>query len=244
MVRSAAKNFQSVAVVTDAGDYAAILAELREKRELSLATRLTLARKAYARTARYDGEIATELERLAANDAVQIGELGEVAASGFTLRWNAASRCATARIPIKPPRFIYPRDALRQAGRARSNCREKSFPTTIWSISMRPGDLVHRVQAPRCCHHQAQQSMRRGRAGEFARSVSEGAGLRSRIRLWRRAGFQSPARCRYGGRSREAVRRMHRRARLRARGAREVLRRRKICGCSKCRAKPLPRSSS
>jgi phosphoribosylaminoimidazolecarboxamide formyltransferase/IMP cyclohydrolase len=32
---------------------------------LSLATRLTLARKAYARTARYDGEIATELERLA-----------------------------------------------------------------------------------------------------------------------------------------------------------------------------------
>src|SRR6202035_3871400 len=48
MVRSAAKNFQSVGVVTDPGDYAAILAELREKRELSLATRLGLARKAYA----------------------------------------------------------------------------------------------------------------------------------------------------------------------------------------------------
>jgi phosphoribosylaminoimidazolecarboxamide formyltransferase / IMP cyclohydrolase len=74
MVRSAAKNFQSVAVVTDAADYGPILAELREKRELSLATRLTLARKAYARTARYDGEIATELERLAANHAVQIGK--------------------------------------------------------------------------------------------------------------------------------------------------------------------------
>ena len=65
MVRSAAKNFQSVGVVTDPADYAAIAAELREKRELSLATRLQLARKAYARTARYDGEIATELERLA-----------------------------------------------------------------------------------------------------------------------------------------------------------------------------------
>ncbi|HXQ27080.1 MAG TPA: bifunctional phosphoribosylaminoimidazolecarboxamide formyltransferase/IMP cyclohydrolase [Candidatus Acidoferrales bacterium] len=75
MVRSAAKNFQSVGVVTDPGDYAAVAAELREKRELSLATRLALARKAYARTARYDGEIATELERLAANGGVKIGPL-------------------------------------------------------------------------------------------------------------------------------------------------------------------------
>src|SRR5580693_7921983 len=66
MVRSAAKNFQTVAVVIDAADYASIAAELRERRELKLATRLNLARKAYACTAAYDGEIATELERLAA----------------------------------------------------------------------------------------------------------------------------------------------------------------------------------
>jgi phosphoribosylaminoimidazolecarboxamide formyltransferase/IMP cyclohydrolase len=68
MVRSAAKNFQSVGVVTDPGDYAAVAAELRERGELSAATRLNLARKAYARTARYDGEIATELERLSVSD--------------------------------------------------------------------------------------------------------------------------------------------------------------------------------
>jgi len=43
MVRSAAKNFQSVGVVTDAADYAAIAEELRGKRELSLSTRLELA---------------------------------------------------------------------------------------------------------------------------------------------------------------------------------------------------------
>ncbi|HLV94999.1 MAG TPA: bifunctional phosphoribosylaminoimidazolecarboxamide formyltransferase/IMP cyclohydrolase [Candidatus Acidoferrales bacterium] len=67
MVRSAAKNFQSVGVVTDPDDYSAIADELREKGELSFGTRLALARKAFARTARYDGEIATELERLAAN---------------------------------------------------------------------------------------------------------------------------------------------------------------------------------
>jgi phosphoribosylaminoimidazolecarboxamide formyltransferase / IMP cyclohydrolase len=75
MVRSAAKNFQSVGVITDPDDYAAIAAELRGSRELKLSTRLTLARKAYARTARYDGEIATELERLAANGSVTLGSL-------------------------------------------------------------------------------------------------------------------------------------------------------------------------
>jgi len=75
MIRSAAKNFQSVGVVTDPGDYAGVAAELRAKRELSLATRLALACKAYARTARYDGEIATELERLSANGGVTIGAL-------------------------------------------------------------------------------------------------------------------------------------------------------------------------
>ncbi len=76
MVRSAAKNFQSVGVVTDPADYGAIAEELRESRDLSLATRLILARKAYARTARYDGEIATELERLSVkNGEVRIGKL-------------------------------------------------------------------------------------------------------------------------------------------------------------------------
>jgi phosphoribosylaminoimidazolecarboxamide formyltransferase / IMP cyclohydrolase len=78
MVRSAAKNFQSVGVITDPSDYEAIAAELREKRELTLATRLLLARKAYAGTARYDGEIATELERLSADGDVQAGPLGKL----------------------------------------------------------------------------------------------------------------------------------------------------------------------
>ncbi len=72
MLRSAAKNFQSVGVVTDPEDYPAIVSELRGKRELSLATRLELARKTYARTARYDGEISTELERLRANGEINI----------------------------------------------------------------------------------------------------------------------------------------------------------------------------
>jgi phosphoribosylaminoimidazolecarboxamide formyltransferase / IMP cyclohydrolase len=75
MIRSAAKNFANVGVVTDPADYAEVAAEVRAGGELSLATRLALARKAYARTARYDGEIATELERLSANGGVAIGAL-------------------------------------------------------------------------------------------------------------------------------------------------------------------------
>jgi phosphoribosylaminoimidazolecarboxamide formyltransferase/IMP cyclohydrolase len=72
MIRSAAKNFQSVGVITDPGDYAEVATELRERRELSLATRLALARRAFARTARYDGEISTEMERLAVNGDASI----------------------------------------------------------------------------------------------------------------------------------------------------------------------------
>jgi phosphoribosylaminoimidazolecarboxamide formyltransferase/IMP cyclohydrolase len=65
MVRSAAKNLESVAVVTDPADYPAVARELAESGGFSLATRVSLARKAFAATARYDGMIATELERLA-----------------------------------------------------------------------------------------------------------------------------------------------------------------------------------
>jgi phosphoribosylaminoimidazolecarboxamide formyltransferase/IMP cyclohydrolase len=66
MIRSAAKNFESVAVVTDPADYDVVAAELQSNRSLSLATRLQLARKGFAATSRYDGMITTELERLSA----------------------------------------------------------------------------------------------------------------------------------------------------------------------------------
>lgn len=67
MVRSAAKNFESVAVVTDPADYPRVAEELKASaRRLSPATRLELARKAFAATSRYDGMITTELERLEA----------------------------------------------------------------------------------------------------------------------------------------------------------------------------------
>ncbi len=73
MVRSAAKNFESVAVVTDPEDYSGVAEEIESHGAVSLETRLALARKAFALTARYDGKIATELERLSAeNGAIEL----------------------------------------------------------------------------------------------------------------------------------------------------------------------------
>jgi phosphoribosylaminoimidazolecarboxamide formyltransferase/IMP cyclohydrolase len=75
MLRSAAKNFESVTVVTDPADYERVAAELESSQETSLATRLELARKVFATTSRYDGMITTELERLsAASGHVALGE--------------------------------------------------------------------------------------------------------------------------------------------------------------------------
>jgi phosphoribosylaminoimidazolecarboxamide formyltransferase/IMP cyclohydrolase len=65
MLRSAAKNFESVTVLTDPADYSRVAQELEEKRETTLPLRVELARKVFATTSRYDGLIAMELERLA-----------------------------------------------------------------------------------------------------------------------------------------------------------------------------------
>ncbi len=59
MIRAAAKNHTSVAVVTDASQYAPVLAELRANHGvLSEATRRGLAQQAFRRTAQYDAAIA------------------------------------------------------------------------------------------------------------------------------------------------------------------------------------------
>jgi phosphoribosylaminoimidazolecarboxamide formyltransferase / IMP cyclohydrolase len=66
MIRSAAKNFQDVAIVTSPADYNSIADELERSRgELSLVTRWRLAQKAFATTAAYDAAIASTLERIA-----------------------------------------------------------------------------------------------------------------------------------------------------------------------------------
>jgi phosphoribosylaminoimidazolecarboxamide formyltransferase / IMP cyclohydrolase len=70
MIRSAAKNFQDVAVVTSPEDYGAIASELASSDgSLSRATKWKLAQKAFAKTAAYDSAIASTLERVNADSS-------------------------------------------------------------------------------------------------------------------------------------------------------------------------------
>ena len=68
MIRSAAKNFHDVAIVTSPSDYESISDELqREHGTLSRETKWRLAQKAFATTAAYDSAIASTLESISAD---------------------------------------------------------------------------------------------------------------------------------------------------------------------------------
>lgn len=66
MLRAAAKNWQDVAVIVDAADYAAVIDELKSG-EISKATKFRLAAKVFENTAAYDALIAEYLRK-------QVGE--------------------------------------------------------------------------------------------------------------------------------------------------------------------------
>ena len=68
LVRAAAKNFRDVVVVVDPGDYPEVLEALRGAGGPGLDRRLSLARKAFAHTASYDGTIASTLSAVGVAD--------------------------------------------------------------------------------------------------------------------------------------------------------------------------------
>jgi phosphoribosylaminoimidazolecarboxamide formyltransferase/IMP cyclohydrolase len=66
MVRSAAKNFEDVAIVTKVADYPALIEEMKNSSGvLSRETRWRLAKQAFATTAAYDSAIANALDKIA-----------------------------------------------------------------------------------------------------------------------------------------------------------------------------------
>jgi len=64
MVRSAAKNWNDVAVLTDPRQYSGVVAELKQHGAVSRATRFALAVAAFDRIAQYDGAISDYLSSL------------------------------------------------------------------------------------------------------------------------------------------------------------------------------------
>src|SRR6185436_8980718 len=72
MIRSAAKNYQDVAVVTSPDDYAPILEELRQG-GVTPDTRWRLALKAFRTTAAYDAAITARLDPAVMPDTLVLG---------------------------------------------------------------------------------------------------------------------------------------------------------------------------
>src|SRR5271170_1094331 len=63
MLRSAAKNYESVTVVVDPADYAEVASQIEAGGGTTLELRRQLAAKVFARTAAYDGAIAAHLQK-------------------------------------------------------------------------------------------------------------------------------------------------------------------------------------
>ena len=141
MVRSAAKNFEDVAVVTAPADYDVLAAEmLANQGRLSLETRWRLARQAFTLTAAYDSAIALTFSRIAAE---RQNELGSAPADGaafpptLLLAYPRRPTFATVKIRTSGRRSTV--TARAPALRPHSSFRAKNLATTTWSIWMPPG---------------------------------------------------------------------------------------------------------
>jgi phosphoribosylaminoimidazolecarboxamide formyltransferase/IMP cyclohydrolase len=123
MLRAAAKNHESVAAVVDPEDYSGILEELEAGKEISAATRLALAKKVFAHTARYDGMIANYLTAL--DGTGPVGVFPDV----LTRQWVKVQQMRYGENPHQQAAFYRERDvgAGLLAGYAQLQGKELSY---------------------------------------------------------------------------------------------------------------------
>ena len=77
MVRSAAKNWKDVAVLTDAAQYPAVIDELKASRKLSDKTRFALLVAAFNRISQYDGAISDYLSSIEFEEGASVPKLSQ-----------------------------------------------------------------------------------------------------------------------------------------------------------------------
>ena len=159
MLRSAAKNNDSVTVVCDPDDYARILDEMSVHAGCTtLGTRRHLAAKVYTRTASYDTAISTWLNTYLANE--DAGAAGTTASrlcspAAFDLHLEKAQDLRAARIRIRPPRSIASPIALAISPRPQalwlvpSRSRASRCPTTTSWMPTPPGTPFASSRSPR-----------------------------------------------------------------------------------------------
>lgn len=100
MVRSSAKNYRHVAIVTDPADYPLLVTEMQAHGgTLTDATRFALAKKAFSHTAEYDGAISNYLTAL--NDKNEREAFGEK----LNLQFSRAQTCRYGENPHQAGAF-------------------------------------------------------------------------------------------------------------------------------------------
>jgi AICAR transformylase/IMP cyclohydrolase PurH len=120
LIRSAAKNYQSVTVVTDPADYGAVLQDMSKGGgSTSRALRERLAIKAFNVTGAYDRAVAGFLNRKQ-----------ETPLSGWIFHWSFAS--ATAKTLTSTP------NSMVTSALTSRNCRARNSRTITSSILVRP----------------------------------------------------------------------------------------------------------
>ena len=138
MVRSAAKNYQHVAIVTDPADYAGVLKEMAATSgAVGAETRFALAQKAFSHTAAYDGAISNYLTALdAAGDKRE-----RLSRRGSTCTSTLAQPLRYGENPHQHAAFY--RDsaaARRQPRHATGSSRARSSRTTTSPMPTRRGN--------------------------------------------------------------------------------------------------------
>jgi phosphoribosylaminoimidazolecarboxamide formyltransferase/IMP cyclohydrolase len=143
MVRSAAKNWAHVGVVVDPADYAPLAVELARTGALSDATRFTLARKAFAHTAAYDGAIANWLTARSPDGT------SEAFPQSFRYAGERAQSLRYGENPHQAAAFY--RDEAPRPARSRRSAsgRARSFRTTTSPTRTRRGSASSRSTRPR-----------------------------------------------------------------------------------------------
>ena len=103
MVRSAAKNFEDVAIVTSVSDYPALIEEMKSAHSAALSreTRWRLARQAFSLTAAYDTAIANTLDQIAGIPSDRSSSLGWLAGVPSD-RSSSLGWLADAPLPDQP----------------------------------------------------------------------------------------------------------------------------------------------
>ena len=175
MIRAAAKNRDSVAVVVSPAQYEAVLSELREHRSVSRATRHRLATEAFAHVAAYDTQVAAWLRAGAVDEALP--------------RRAHRRRAATARAPLRrepaPARSALrgPRTARRDGSRTPAAGRG----AVLHQLARRRRRARAGRRVRRACRlrHQAHQPVRLRRRRDAGRRVPAGLRMRSAIRVRR-----------------------------------------------------------